>query len=306
MKFNTIIANPPYDRTDIQMQFAIMANAMADKAHCILMPAKWQCKADKTKEKLYSTFRTLVCPHIKSICFFPNSVDVFEIGDPGGICFYIANPNKTYDVKTIENRCGANTYYNDKETRHFIGGKHSLNNKGQKIIDKIQAVDNSRYLVSEHVKRGNIQYWCGEVPHIAGGGGVKTGSILFNINTQKLQVLAVGDVYSVNQIERGLQHSHYNPIFSGETEDEVKSFISYAYSKFVRFLIFNSIAGMSSTGNDVWWRFVPDQKRYDHIFTDIELYRKYGLSDSEIELIENTVEERDINAIIAYAFKDTK
>lgn len=307
MRFDAVIANPPYDRTDIQMKFAMMAFGIANKLNCLIIPAKWQCKADKTKEKVYSTFRKEIVPHMKEICFFSNSVDVFNIGDPGGISYYIADKSNTYPVKTIENRCRPNKYYNDKVTRPFEGNLNSLNNKGQAIIDKIQASGGfTPYKVSEHIDRNGIQYWCGEVPHIAGGGGVNTGSILFNMNTGKLQVLAVGEVYSPFQLERGATHSHYNCLFSSKSLYEVLSFISYAYSKFVRFLIFNSMAGMSSTGNDVWWRFVPDQFKFDHIFTDDELYNKYNLTSDEIEIIENTVEERSLEYIVKHCTNGLK
>lgn len=306
MTFNIVIANPPYNRTDIQMDFAIMAHKICTDVNCLLIPAKWQCKGDKTKDKIYETFRSLVVPHMKSICFFPNSVDVFEIGDPGGITFYIAVKNKEYTEKNIENRCNYNKYCNSKTTRTFIDNQNSLNNAGQTIIDKVKARTTSRYFVSEHIDRNKLQYWIGEVPHIAGGSGVKTGSVLFNINTGKLQVIAPGEVYSPYQIERGLQHTHYNVLFSGKDEDEIKSFISYAHSKLVRYLIFNSIAGMSSTGNDVWWRFVPEPYNFDHIFTDTELYLEYDLTAEEINIVESTIESRDINDIIAYAFKGTQ
>lgn len=43
---------------------------------------------------------------------------------------------------------------------------------------------------------------------------------------------------------------------------------------------------------DEAWRFVPDPGAFDHIFTDDELYKKYNLTQDEIDLIESVIKER--------------
>ena len=40
------------------------------------------------------------------------------------------------------------------------------------------------------------------------------------------------------------------------------------------------------------FRFVPDPGDFDHIFTDAELYQKYGLTQNEINIIESVIKER--------------
>ena len=40
------------------------------------------------------------------------------------------------------------------------------------------------------------------------------------------------------------------------------------------------------------WRYVPDPGSFDHIFTDEELYEKYGLTSEEIDIIESVIKER--------------
>ena len=44
--------------------------------------------------------------------------------------------------------------------------------------------------------------------------------------------------------------------------------------------------------NDETWRFVPKPEAFDHIFTDQELYKKYNLTDEEINIIESVIKER--------------
>lgn len=40
------------------------------------------------------------------------------------------------------------------------------------------------------------------------------------------------------------------------------------------------------------FEFVPDPGAFDHIFTDEELYKKYNLTDEEINIIESVIKER--------------
>lgn len=307
MTFNIVIANPPYDRKDTQMKFALMAHELATDYSSIIMPAKWQCKGDKTKEKLYSTFRKEVVPHMSKICFYQESTEVFDISEASGITYYIAdadkNKNKVYDIKTIENRCEANKYYNDIVTRPFRGGQDSLNNKGQQIIDKVMALDEyTPYLVSEHINVSmSYQIWCNALISnncITTESGKFINSLLSQ-TTGKLQVLGSFELNSNKDIQNNLQHDNYNPLFTSDSMLEVASFLSYAYTKFVRFLIFNSICGLRSTGQDTWWRFVPDQT-FDHIFTDAELYEKYNLSEEDIAVIEGTIAERPLKTVLSW------
>lgn len=60
----------------------------------------------------------------------------------------------------------------------------------------------------------------------------------------------------------------------------------------MRFLCLLGIT-KQSTLCDETWRFVPDPGKFDHIFTDKELYRKYGLTQDEIALIESVVKVRE-------------
>ena len=75
-----------------------------------------------------------------------------------------------------------------------------------------------------------------------------------------------------------------------DTEDECKSFISFMYSKLSAFLVYIGICG--ATLNAEFWRLIPDPGAFDHIFTDEELYKKYNLTEDEINIIESVIKER--------------
>jgi site-specific DNA-methyltransferase (adenine-specific) len=75
-----------------------------------------------------------------------------------------------------------------------------------------------------------------------------------------------------------------------DTSDECESFISYCNTKLVRFLYYIGICG--KTISEEFWRFIPDPGKFDHIFTDEELYKKYNLTQEEINIIESVIKER--------------
>lgn len=307
MNFDIVIANPPYDRTDIQMKFGLACFDICTKYNVMIIPAKWQCKGDKTKEKLYSTFRKEVVPHMSKICYFLQCAEVFDIHEPSGISYYIADKQQEFKFKTIENRCGLNKFYNDMREREFtvegIGYtpeddnfnywcKHSLNNRGQQIIDKLGTF--KPYLVSKYTEDKQYQFWCGALLSNSGVLSVDGTNMVINC----------GELNTKQQVEQGLQHDNYNPLFTSDSMLEVASFLSYAYTKFVRFLIFNSICGLGATGQDPWWRFVPDPVAFDHLFTDEELYKKYNLTPDEIAIIDGTIAERPFSTVWSWIPKE--
>lgn len=77
-----------------------------------------------------------------------------------------------------------------------------------------------------------------------------------------------------------------------DTTEEALSVISYINTKLVRFLTFISCTSQN-INNETTWRFVPAISNFDHVFTDGELYKKYSLTEEEIELIESIIKERE-------------
>lgn len=87
------------------------------------------------------------------------------------------------------------------------------------------------------------------------------------------------------------KNTHTSCIKVFNTENEAKSFISYLNTRLVRFMVLMN-AYTVSVMNDETWRFVPDPGAFDHIFTDEELYKKYNLTQDEINIIESVIKER--------------
>lgn len=80
-------------------------------------------------------------------------------------------------------------------------------------------------------------------------------------------------------------------LFTTDSKDQASFFASYLNTKMVRFLTYCGCVG-SQAGSNEYWRFVPDPGPFDHIFSDDELYKKYNLTQDEINIIESVIKAR--------------
>jgi site-specific DNA-methyltransferase (adenine-specific) len=71
-----------------------------------------------------------------------------------------------------------------------------------------------------------------------------------------------------------------------KTEDECKNLLSYLSTRFARFLLLQSISSINISKDK--FQFVPLQD-FSKPWTDEELYKKYGLTDEEIQFIESMI-----------------
>jgi hypothetical protein len=102
----------------------------------------------------------------------------------------------------------------------------------------------------------------------------KDGS--FRILTSSMRVLKPGEVCTHSYLLVGL--------FA--TKNEAESLLGYLKTKFVRFLILQSLSSIHLT--KLTFSFVPMQD-FSKSWTDAELYAKYGLTDEEIAFIESMI-----------------
>jgi site-specific DNA-methyltransferase (adenine-specific) len=79
-----------------------------------------------------------------------------------------------------------------------------------------------------------------------------------------------------------------------KSEAEAESAASYYSTKFFRFLLWLRKIGQHASRSVYTW--VPMQT-WDRKWTDTELYKKYGLSDEEIDYIESLIKPMQIGAV---------
>ena len=74
------------------------------------------------------------------------------------------------------------------------------------------------------------------------------------------------------------------------TKGEAENMVSYASTKFFRFLLLQALSSIHITKDK--FCFVPQQS-YNKKWTDWDLYKKYDLTREEVELIEETIKPMD-------------
>lgn len=88
MKFDVVIGNPPYNN-DIYLDFVQLGHALSTKCSVFITPAKWQAKGGQKNEE----FRKNIVPYMSKIIHYPCSLDIFNIDEQGGICYYTITKN---------------------------------------------------------------------------------------------------------------------------------------------------------------------------------------------------------------------
>lgn len=265
MKFDVVIGNPPYNN-DLYLDFVTLGHTLASKYDCWITPAKWQAKGGQKNED----FRKNIVPHMKNIVYYPDERNIFNIGCSGGITYYLVD-KQVYDIKHIINISDISWIKPAEMYRELY---KCLNNTGYAFIQKTKNYKKLNFGHYREDKKYRFRF-----------------SKLFTDRNIHEKNLVINPPYIENSNNVSELSSNYPIRFSSDNINEVKSFISYVYSKFARFLV---LIGVCSTemGSDYCWRFVPEPEAFDHIFTDEELYKKYNLTDEEINIIESVIKER--------------
>ena len=104
-------------------------------------------------------------------------------------------------------------------------------------------------------------------------------------------------VISISRIINNINEEVYNGeakcIFEADTLDECYSFMSWIYSKPVRFLLIPNISKLNNIFTNHCFRYVPNVEEFNHIYTDDELYSLYNIEDYK-DIINRLIKERDI------------
>lgn len=275
-QINNIIMNPPYNN-DMYIDFVELAHKIASENVVAITPAKWQAKGGQKNED----FRKNIVPYMSRIVYYPDSCDIFDIAEHGGISYYLI-ANSIHNIKFIKNEM---VIYTNDEVRKL---NNNLWNIGDNIVTKINI---SKQLDIFNIQEEKNCYKCTIGKKIIrSGSGHKDTKGKFTCDYSTLHnCIVLSDV--------GIEDSNYEnrlgdsvAIYYGSKE-QCSYFRSYINSKFVRFLVLMSIHGVGIYDRETW-RFVPAPKAFDHIFTDQELYEEYNLTSEEINIIESVIKER--------------
>lgn len=282
-QINNIIMNPPYNK-GMDLDFVNLAFKIATDNVVAITPAKWQtAEADqKIASKMsYGEFREQLVPHMSHVCYYPDAPDIFDIAQTDGITYFLIEKEK-YDKTTIVNKCNRQPAFNSTAVRE-ISNRQSLINIGNEIIEFINENKKNTFRFGDMSRQYKV-YTASKVskgasPHMFASDG----------RTQYLGISRIIDSSIENKPEQECNQS-----FSANTKEECESFVSYINTRFVRFLLICNVSKLNGIICDDSFRFVPapPSGKFDHIYTDQELYKAFNLPQKYIDVIEAVIKER--------------
>ncbi len=289
MKFDVVVGNPPYNK-GMDLDFVNLAFDLSKKYVVMITPAKWQTApidqklASKTIN--YQEFRNKIVPHMSKVVFYPDCKDVFDIEIPEGITYYLIDKKNRYNLCNVINRCSIQPKINSEANRS-IQNMETLWNIGQEIIGLLKEYKKFTFMP---YKQTTYEVWANEQVSF----GKISKSYLFSAKGNLL-VTGIADIINKSKREKFASNTS-KPVFYSNSEVECRSFISWYYSKLVRFMVLINISKQSGVLNNDAFRFVPTPTsgNFDHTYTDEELYKEFNIPQKYIDVIEAIIKDRSI------------
>ena len=292
-----VIGNPPYNN-DIYMEFVESGWGVSDKFTIMITPAKWQTHGGARPE----AFRKNVVKYMRYVGYYPDCLDIFGITVICGVSYFLLDKcNESSSSGCIVlNKSKLQPKVNSVVIRDISNGQ-TLWNCGDRIVQKLrmckiydfgEVTDRKKYVVNINKQLSNalaMYAWDFKLGRLKEE-CIGSGGCLFSRNGNTSVLGRSTILESTESVKSGTSMD----IFTSDSIDECKSFTSWIYTKFVRFLIMINI-GPLTVMNKQGWRFVPDPGSFDHIFADTELYEKYGLDENDIDIIESTIKNIKYN-----------
>jgi len=329
MKFDVIVGNPPYQLSDggnsrsagpIYHKFVQQAKKLNPKYLTMILPARWYAGG-----KGLDDFRAemLADKRIRKIVDFENSNDVFPGVDvAGGICYFLWDRDNK-GLCELVNLIDGKQVKSERELNEFpILIRHSqaipiirkVLAKGENDEKKLSDIVSSRKpfgLPTNYVPQ-NSGIPCWFIQRI----GLKFANINDVSDDNKLldkwKLLvppapiagqtdfskSVGFYYDGNtRIAKPGECCTESFIVAGAflTEKEVLSFKSYLFTKIVRFLLLQTVVSQHVTKEK--FQFIPDLGKYEGIYTDKILVKRWGITDDEWKFIDSKIKNIGENEI---------
>jgi hypothetical protein len=320
MKFNAIVGNPPYQVMDggnsvsakpVYHHFVEIAKSIKPDYFSLIMPARWYAGG-----KGLDTFRETMLndKSISRLFDYPNSNDCFTNVDiAGGLCYFLwdkeyngetqitnyingelsadtrdldafdilIRDNKAIPIlkkvqelnkfnKTLDNLIstsrpfGIRGFYKPKKQGLpcFFTQRIGLKFATEKdITDKFKYLDKWKLLIPKSPIAGQTDF-------------TKPVGFYYDGNTR---IAKPGECCTET----------YLVAFSSDSEDEVKSFKSYLFTKIVRFLLLQRVVSQDVTRK--CFAFIPALEKYDGVYTDEQLCQLWGITDDQWSYIDSRV-----------------
>lgn len=267
----------------------------------MITPAKWQtAEADQriASKMSYGEFRKKLVPHMREVVFYPQSVDVFDIYQIDGITYFLLDKDIHRD-SVVTNRCSIQKYFCQKDTRGILS-QETLYNIGNTIVESLGQYKKFEF---SYITGKRYQVWINN--QVSGSGS------RFMSNDGASMVLGVTRIVDQksNSKDEDLPVAQ-SCVFSSDDRIECEYFVQWINTKFNRFFVAINISKLTGILTNHCFRFVPTPMvldydgnrvcgKFDHIYTDEELYQTWNLPQKYIDVIEATIKNKQDNSIYA-------
>lgn len=326
MKFDVIIGNPPYQLSDeghgrsaspIYHKFIQQAKKLNPRFLTMIIPARWYAGGkglDEFRNEMLNDKR------IRKLVDFENSNDVFPGVDvAGGICYFLWDR----DNKGL---CEVTSSYNGAEVKSerslnefsiFIRQGQAIpiirkieamkENRGKKLRDRVSPRKPFGLPTNYEPKEEGIPCWFIQRIGLkyADKQDISDENKLLNkwkflipkapIAGQTDFSKPVGFYYDGNtRIAKPGECCTESFIVAGafDTEKEVVSYKSYLFTKIVRFLLLQTVISQDVTRNNFY--FIPDLGKYEGVYTDEQLIKRWNITDEEWNYIDSRIKSVDL------------
>lgn len=323
MHFDVIVSNPPYQLSDggngrsakpIYQLFVEQAKKLNPRYLTMVIPSRWF-----TGGKGLNEFRETMLndKRVRKLVDYENFKDIFPGVDlAGGACYFLWDRNNSgpCEVSNCTNIIESTEERYLNEYPVFIRSNRALS-----IVRKIQQLHKGVYMdstVSASKPFGIRTFYtpkesgvpCQFIQKI----GLKYADpedITDNQNLlNKWKFLAprspiagqtdfskpVGFYYDGNTriVPPGTCCTEsFLVLHAADTKEEIESFRTYLYTKIVRFLLLQCVVSQDVTREK--FRFVPSLEKYEGIYTDEMLCKKWNISDEEWKYIDSKIHNFD-------------
>lgn len=320
MHFDVIISNPPYQLSDggnnasanpIYHKFIEYAKKLKPRYISMIIPSRWYCGG-----RGLESFREMMLTegHLRELHDYKKSSDCFPgIRNGGGICYFLWDSQYNSPISRIAEHDNSGVIREVDRALNEFGDIFIRDSVACEIIRKVM-LKNEKPL-SELVyrqkpfgfrtnfvdfdKNGSVKIYNKKVK--CGYDYVNRNRVMVNADLIDKWKLVTSRSTSVPEEDNGqvlrlsqtflaepgaIVTESYVLISVFDTKEEAQNCYDYLKTKFFRFLCQPTI--VSPDVSKRTFVFVPIQS-FKKSWTDKELYHKYGLSDSEITLIEDTI-----------------
>lgn len=321
MKFDVIISNPPYQLSDgggmgtsatpIYQKFVQTAKKLRPKYITMIIPSRWFSGGKGLDEFRDEMLHDL---HIRNIVDYFNATDCFPGVDiSGGVCFFLWDRENEGDCNIKSIRNGKSSVMTrpllEKNAESFVRFNESI-----AILRKIQAFKESSFssIVSTrkpfgleandaiYEQNSNNRYFVYAYPK---SGFVDKNCIRCNFEKVNKYKVLISKAYG----ERGefpywvlgkpfigepnsVCTETYLVIGGSEDKETAENIRTYISTRFFRFFVL--LKKNTQNAPKSVYQFVPLQD-FTKPWTDEELYKKYSLTDEEINFIESMIKPMD-------------